>query len=117
MTDVESMSEISQYMFGAIPGYARFVWFDQLGTGHSDPLFGETPSLETFARGDLDAGRRHRRHRRPRLGHRGPRAVVVTSTVTDLVVGSGITFDDGAEHILKGIPEPWRLFTVTSRHA
>jgi class 3 adenylate cyclase len=46
----------------------------------------------------------------------GPGALVVTSTVRARVVGSGITFDDGTEHNLKGIPEPWRLFTVTSRH-
>jgi class 3 adenylate cyclase len=49
------------------------------------------------------------------LAAAAPGAVVVTSTVKDLVVGSGIKFDDGAEHSLKGLPEPWRLFSVTSR--
>jgi class 3 adenylate cyclase len=42
-------------------------------------------------------------------------AVVVTSTVKDLVVGSEITFEDGGQHALKGIPEPWRLFIVATR--
>ncbi len=38
--------------------------------------------------------------------------VVVSSTVRDLVAGSGIGFDDRGEHELKGVPEPWRLFAV-----
>jgi class 3 adenylate cyclase len=49
LTDVEGMAEIPQYLFGAIASYARLVWFDQLGTGHSDPPFGEMPSIETFS--------------------------------------------------------------------
>ena len=39
--------------------------------------------------------------------------VVVSSTVRDLVAGSGIRFDDRGERDLKGVPERWRLFTVT----
>jgi class 3 adenylate cyclase len=38
---------------------------------------------------------------------------VVSSTVKDLVVGSGITFEDRGEHRLKGVPGTWRLFTVS----
>jgi DNA-binding NarL/FixJ family response regulator len=38
--------------------------------------------------------------------------VVVSSTVRDLVTGSGIGFADRGEHELKGVPEPWRLFAV-----
>ena len=38
--------------------------------------------------------------------------VLVSSTVKDLVAGSGIEFDDRGEHRLKGIPEPWRVFEV-----
>src|SRR4029079_10799322 len=37
--------------------------------------------------------------------------VLVSSTVRDLVGGSGSAFDDRGEHALKGVPEPWRLFT------
>ncbi len=42
----------------------------------------------------------------------GPGEVLVSSTVKDLVAGSGIQFEDRGEHQLKGLPEPWRLFRV-----
>jgi DNA-binding NarL/FixJ family response regulator len=38
--------------------------------------------------------------------------VVVSSTVKDLVAGSGIDFTDRGEHALKGVPDTWRLFAV-----
>ena len=38
--------------------------------------------------------------------------VLVSRTVTDLVVGSGIQFEDREEHILKGIPGTWHLYSV-----
>lgn len=44
----------------------------------------------------------------------GPGEVVVSTTVKDLVAGSGISFSDLGVHALKGIAEPWRLFAVTS---
>jgi class 3 adenylate cyclase len=39
--------------------------------------------------------------------------VLVSSTVKDLVGGSGITFEDRGEHELKGVPGRWRLYAVT----
>ena len=36
--------------------------------------------------------------------------VLVSSTVRDLVSGSGLTFDDRGEHQLKGLPRTWRLY-------
>jgi pimeloyl-ACP methyl ester carboxylesterase len=39
--------------------------------------------------------------------------VLVSSTVKDLVAGSGIAFTDRGVHELKGIPGEWRLFAVT----
>ena len=42
----------------------------------------------------------------------GPGEVLVSRTVKDLVVGSGIEFDDRGEHELKGVPGPWQLFAV-----
>jgi class 3 adenylate cyclase len=42
----------------------------------------------------------------------GPAEVVVSRTVTDLVAGSGIEFEDRGEHELKGVPGLWRLFAV-----
>jgi class 3 adenylate cyclase len=41
-----------------------------------------------------------------------PGEVLVTSTVKDLVAGSGIPFVDRGEQELKGIPDEWRLFAA-----
>jgi class 3 adenylate cyclase len=41
--------------------------------------------------------------------HAGPSEVLVSHTVTDLVAGSGISFEDAGEHRLKGLAEPWKL--------
>ncbi|HEY3209262.1 MAG TPA: adenylate/guanylate cyclase domain-containing protein, partial [Actinomycetota bacterium] len=43
----------------------------------------------------------------------GPGEVLVSSTVKDLVAGSGIEFEDRGTHQLKGVPGEWRLFSVT----
>ena len=42
----------------------------------------------------------------------GTGEVLVSSTVRDLVVGSGIEFDDRGEHELKDVPKELRLFAV-----
>jgi class 3 adenylate cyclase len=42
----------------------------------------------------------------------GPGEVLVSSTVKDLVAGSGLNFRDHGTHTLKGIPGEWRLFEV-----
>jgi class 3 adenylate cyclase len=42
----------------------------------------------------------------------GPGEVFVSRTVVDLVVGSGIEFEDRGEHELKGVPGTWRLYAV-----
>lgn len=42
----------------------------------------------------------------------GDGEVLVSSTVQDLVVGSGISFEDRGTHELKGIPGAWRLAAV-----
>jgi pimeloyl-ACP methyl ester carboxylesterase len=41
-----------------------------------------------------------------------PGEVLVSSTVKDLVAGSGIAFEDRGEQQLKGIADAWRLFSV-----
>jgi class 3 adenylate cyclase len=41
-----------------------------------------------------------------------PREVLVSNTVKDLVVGSGIGFADRGEHALKGVPGTWRLWAA-----
>jgi class 3 adenylate cyclase len=45
-------------------------------------------------------------------GMAGPGEVFVSSTVKDLLAGSGIEFESRGEHDLKGIPETWRLFAA-----
>jgi class 3 adenylate cyclase len=44
----------------------------------------------------------------------GSSEVLVSQTVKDLVVGSGLSFEDAGEHELKGIPDRWRLYRVVS---
>jgi class 3 adenylate cyclase len=44
-----------------------------------------------------------------------PGEVLVSSTVKDLVAGSGIEFEDRGSHELKGVPGEWRLYAVTDR--
>jgi class 3 adenylate cyclase len=38
--------------------------------------------------------------------------VLVSSTVRDLVAGSGLSFEDRGAHVLKGVPDEWRLFAA-----
>ena len=42
----------------------------------------------------------------------GSGEVLVSSTVKDLVAGSGITFEERGDHELKGVPGTWTLYTV-----
>jgi class 3 adenylate cyclase len=44
----------------------------------------------------------------------GPGEVLVSSTVRDLVAGSGIEFVDRGTHALKGVPGEWRIYAVSS---
>jgi len=47
----------------------------------------------------------------------GPSEVLVSSTVKDLVAGSGLVFEDRGEHTLKGVPEPWHLYAALPSEA
>jgi len=38
--------------------------------------------------------------------------VFVSSTVRDLVAGSGIDFEDRGEYELKGVPGSWKIYAV-----
>jgi class 3 adenylate cyclase len=46
-------------------------------------------------------------------GRARPSEVLVSQTVKDLVVGSGLAFEDAGEHELKGVPDRWRLYRVS----
>jgi pimeloyl-ACP methyl ester carboxylesterase len=47
----------------------------------------------------------------------GSGEVLVSSTVKDLVAGSGLRFEDRGSRALKGVPEEWRLFAVEPESA
>jgi len=47
----------------------------------------------------------------------GPSEILVSSTVKDLVAGSGLVFEDRGEHTLKGVPDPWHLYAVAASAA
>jgi class 3 adenylate cyclase len=40
--------------------------------------------------------------------------VLVSGTVKDLVVGSGLSFEDRGMHELKGVPDRWHLYAVAT---
>jgi hypothetical protein len=42
-----------------------------------------------------------------------PGEVLVSRTVTDIVAGSGLDFEDRGEYSLKGVPGRWQLFAAT----
>jgi class 3 adenylate cyclase len=42
----------------------------------------------------------------------GAGEVLVSRTVKDLVVGSGLVFRDHGTHVLKGVPDEWQVFAV-----
>ena len=44
----------------------------------------------------------------------GPHEVLVSSTLRDLVIGSGLEFESRGAHQLKGVPGEWHLFAVAS---
>jgi class 3 adenylate cyclase len=47
------------------------------------------------------------------LDRAGPSEVLVSGTVKDLVVGSGIGFEDRGQHELRGVPGEWRIYAVS----
>jgi class 3 adenylate cyclase len=44
------------------------------------------------------------------MARAGAGEVLVSSTVKDIVAGSGLEFEDRDTHQLKGVPGEWRLF-------
>jgi class 3 adenylate cyclase len=48
------------------------------------------------------------------MGTAGPSEVLVSSSVRDLVAGSGFDFVDRGSHLLKGVPEERRLYAVSA---
>jgi class 3 adenylate cyclase/pimeloyl-ACP methyl ester carboxylesterase len=46
------------------------------------------------------------------MAHAGPDEILVSSTVKDLVAGSGLRFESRGAHTLKGVPGDWALFAA-----
>ena len=40
--------------------------------------------------------------------------MLVSSTLRDLVIGSGLEFDDRGAHELKGVPDTWELYAAAA---
>jgi class 3 adenylate cyclase len=41
--------------------------------------------------------------------------VLVSSTLRDLVIGSGLEFEERGPYELKGVPGEWRIFAVVKK--
>jgi pimeloyl-ACP methyl ester carboxylesterase/class 3 adenylate cyclase len=84
------------------------------------------PALGIDLRGGLHSGECERRgddlggiavHIGARIAARArAKEVLVSSTVKDLVNGSGIVFQDRGAHALKGVPGEWHLFAPIGEH-
>jgi class 3 adenylate cyclase len=48
------------------------------------------------------------------MSEAGPGEVVCSRTVKDLVAGSEFAFEDRGAKALKGVPDEWQLFAVTT---
>jgi class 3 adenylate cyclase len=48
------------------------------------------------------------------VAHAGASEILVSGTVKELVLGSGITFTERGTHALKGVPDEWQLYAVTA---
>ena len=46
------------------------------------------------------------------MANAGGGEVLASSTVKDLVVGSGLRFADRGRHTLRGVPDDWRLYAL-----
>jgi pimeloyl-ACP methyl ester carboxylesterase len=113
---------LAQHIPGAklceLPGVNHLPW-----VGDYNALLGEIREFLTGERAALDSDRilttilfcDIAAHLGARVaGAAAPGEVLVTSTVKDLVVGSGLRFDDLGLRTLKGMPEEWRLFRATA---
>jgi hypothetical protein len=120
-TNCEAFPELPllQGWLEAMTSLGRMIFFDQPGTGVSDPIdLGAMPTLEQWADSITavldDLGSREAvlltaaAARVSALA--GPNDVLVSSTLRDLVIGSGLQFDDRGTHQLKGVPGEWPLF-------
>jgi hypothetical protein len=72
---------------------------DRSGGRRNEPIVGETPGRS------LDS--------QMSAGLAGARQTMVSSTVKDLVTGSGFALADEGEQSLEGVEQPWRVYSLT----
>jgi class 3 adenylate cyclase len=111
----QEVKTIGDGFLAAFDGPARAIRCAQAITGKAADMGLELRAGlhtgECEARGDDLAGVAV--HIGARVGSlAGPSEVLVTSTVRDLVTGSGVEFHDRGRHELKGIPGDWQLLAV-----
>jgi len=86
----------------AISEYAARLWVNLqagLHTGECDMVDGKVGGIATEIGAQV-------------ANKAAPDEVLVSSTVKDLVAGSGIRFEDRGAHRLADVPGEWRLFAV-----
>jgi pimeloyl-ACP methyl ester carboxylesterase len=134
---IEGGRDVADRIAGArfveLPGVDAFPW-----AGDSEPLLAEVEAFVTGAQaigdavtslgiviragchtGEIELVGDDVRGITVHIGARvaalaGPSDVLVSSTVRDLVAGSGLAFEDAGEHELKGVPDRWRLYRVVA---
>jgi class 3 adenylate cyclase len=111
----QEVKTIGDGFLAAFDGPARAIRCAQAITAKAEDLGLEVRAGlhtgECEARGDDLAGIAV--HIGARVGDlAGPNEVIVTSTVRDLVTGSGLEFHDRGRHELKGIPGEWQVLAV-----
>ncbi|HEY1237480.1 MAG TPA: adenylate/guanylate cyclase domain-containing protein [Solirubrobacterales bacterium] len=111
----QEVKTIGDGFLAAFDGPARAIRCAQAITGEAEDMGLEVRAGlhtgECEARGDDLAGIAV--HIGARVGNlAGPNEVIVTSTVRDLVTGSGLEFHDRGMHELKGIPGEWQVLAV-----
>jgi pimeloyl-ACP methyl ester carboxylesterase len=111
--------------FNRLASFSRLIMFDRRGSGLSDPVL-RAPTLEeqmddVVAVMDTAGSERATVFAQLEGGAMaalgalaGPGEVLVSGTVRDLVVGSGISFEDRGERELKGVPGLWRLWAAAT---
>ena len=100
-SNVESAWELPSFarVLGRLASFSQLIRFDHRGSGISELRGEEATGMAVHIGARVSA-------------IAGTGEVLVSSTVRDVVVGSGIKFDDRGEHELKGVPEKLRLFAV-----
>jgi hypothetical protein len=112
-----------------VASFARVILLDKRGTGLSDPVpLGGMPTLEEWMdgavgleircglhTGELQVADGDVRGIAVHIGARiaalaGAGEILVSATVKDLVIGSGIAFEDRGIRQLKGVPDEWHLY-------